>query len=123
MIDEKKLIERIRQEPTDGMFTHEIVEAIEEQPKIGEWIPCNKRLPDDPEGGIPHTREEVEWALIKDTIKQYIVMIDGATEPTMLFYGGDDRWYDQDGRLYPCRVIAWMPLPEPYQGETRKEAE
>ena len=45
LIDADELINWIRQEPTDGMFTEEIVEAIGEQPTIeacpvvhGRWV-------------------------------------------------------------------------------------
>jgi len=46
IIDADPLIERVKQEPTDGMYTHEILEAINEQPTInpesivkrGQWV-------------------------------------------------------------------------------------
>ena len=98
-----------------------VISRIRKQPKIGEWILYSERRPPDPEGEIPETREELENAFISDSIKEYIVMLEGATEPTTFFYGGDDRWYDPCGCLKPCRVIAWQPLPEPYKGEERKE--
>ena len=84
------------------------------------WIPCSERLPDNPEGGIPRTSEELEMMFANDKIKQSIVMIDGATEPNALFYAGEDRWY-AFYHFEPYRVIAWQPLPEPYKGEERKE--
>lgn len=34
LIDVDGLIDRIKQEPTDGMYTHEIIEAITEQPTV-----------------------------------------------------------------------------------------
>lgn len=45
LIDADALVNRIRQEPTDGMYTEEILEAIGEQPTIeaapvvhGYWV-------------------------------------------------------------------------------------
>ena len=35
------------------------------------------------------------------------------------FVGWDgEQWNDADGEQCPFEVIAWMPLPEPYKGET-----
>jgi hypothetical protein len=42
-------------------------------------------------------------------------MIEGANVPTCLYYR-DGNWYDEDGNYY--KVVAWMPLPEPYKGGT-----
>ena len=49
MIDEKKLIESFRASLNTGRETFPIdliVECIEAQPKVGEWIPCSERLPE-----------------------------------------------------------------------------
>lgn len=90
MIDEKKLIERIKQEPTDGMYTHEIIEAIEEQPKIGGWIPCSERLP-----------EEKGWYLVyAKNQRPFVAYFKGKTFPLNNHYH---------------EIVAWMPLPEPYE--------
>lgn len=62
MIDEKKLIEDIINTPSKvmneipyepTMFTNiqnrenEILDIIDRQPKVGQWIPCSERLPDE----------------------------------------------------------------------------
>lgn len=67
MIDEKKLIElledeilRIDTESTPGcgnLYGRDasvmkntlnfVIDLINEQPKLGEWIPCNERLPEE----------------------------------------------------------------------------
>lgn len=119
MIDEKKLTEEllpILNEKGDTYFAGRIIRTIDNQPKMGGWIACSERLPDDPEGGIPRGRDELEDAYVKDRIKEYIVMIDGASIPTALFHGGEGRWYDCNGTQEICRVVAWQPLPEPYRG-------
>lgn len=83
------------------------------------WISCDDRLPPPPEGGIPRSRAELENAYVKDAIKEYIVMIESAVEPTTLFYGGENRWYDFNGKEYEVySVVAWQPLPEPYNQAT-----
>lgn len=63
MIDEKKLMEEIKNLPFIKKYDREnankhfiygvrsavemIVTVIENQPKVGEWIPCSKRLPEN----------------------------------------------------------------------------
>lgn len=103
MIDEKKLIKRIKEEPTDGMYTHEIIQAIEEQPKIGEWVPCSEQLPEVPEG------------IDDDDCPEFNVTIKGAAESTTLRCDYEGTWFDDNGYIYP--VIAWQPLPEAYHEE------
>ena len=70
------------------------------------WIPVEKGLPPEPP----------EYVDDEDDLKEYIVMIDGATRPTILRYAGDGTWWE-DGTYYP--VIAWQSMPEPYHLERR----
>lgn len=107
MIDEKKLIERLRRcvDVSDNSnFTNGILSAIDvvnRQAKTDGWIPCSKRLPENPEDGL----------VDMDELPEYIVTIDGAVESTVLKYAGDGEWLG-GGAFY--RVIAWKPLPEAY---------
>ena len=72
------------------------------------WIPVEKELPPEPP----------EYVDDEDDLKEYIVMIDGATRPTILRYAGDGTWWE-DGTYYP--VIAWQSMPEPYRAESETE--
>ena len=54
VIDEKKLIEAIDEDfcddclPCGGSCRYaELVDIIGNQPKVGEWIPCSERLPEE----------------------------------------------------------------------------
>ena len=74
------------------------------------WIPCSERLPEEPYGCLvtvwdtnPITMDEFE------NILPYFVGWDG------------EQWNDADGEQCPFEVIAWMPLPEPYQEERRTD--
>ena len=109
MIIEKKLIEEMAEELENcyGRET-ELTKRVREhlnQPESDNWIPCSdgKNLPEEPTCGLNDM----------DELQEYIVMIEGATAPTVLKYAGDGEWY-ADGVFY--RVIAWQPLPEPYKG-------
>ncbi len=104
MIDEEKLIERINQEPTDGMYTYEIIEAIEEQPKIGEWIPCSERLP-----------EKKINPITQDFYEYQVTYQNGDVKDIRYYKFGKGHWWN-DAKVMDKYVIAWMPLPDPYEG-------
>lgn len=106
MIDEEKLIERIKQEPTDGMYTHEIIEAIEEQPKIGVWIPCSERLP---EKEVPVLCQWNKRNGLDTEVYYNILHVD------------DDGGWSADYGMPNGEVVAWQPLPEPYKEVTSNE--
>lgn len=79
---------------------------IDEQAKIGEWIPCSKRLPEEAYGRLvtvmdtnPVTMEDFENLL-----------------PYFAGFDGECR-NDEDGEEIPFEVIAWTSLPEPYKEE------
>ena len=105
MIDEKKLIESLRASLNTGRETFHIdliVECIEAQPKVGEWIPCSEALPPKPKENRAFDKKPV-----------YIVSVNGEDYPHRALWNGvnfTDGWHILD-------VIAWMPLPEPYKGE------
>lgn len=91
MIDEKKLIDELDRK----LYAMQIVpmsavlDIIKEQPKVGEWIPCSERLP-----------EEKGTYLV--TVKKFGV--------TFARFTGQ-----KDNLHFDSEVIAWMPLPEPFK--------
>lgn len=101
MIDEKKLIDKIANDfpletlnKNDEMLICDIIDIIENQPKVGEWISVKDRLPEN-EGMYLITskvldRTEVQYAFYQKNIGMFIC----------------------NGK-----AIAWMPLPEPYKGD------
>ena len=118
MIDEKKLIQdrpEFLNEQQDISMQNEkggynkgwndclkrFIDIIEEQPKVGEWIPVEERLPNEEEFEKNYCRNH--WGA------EFIVMIKGANRPTSLYYK-EGVWFDDDNNDYD--VIAWQPLPE-----------
>ena len=96
-------------------YCDDILEFIERQPTVEQpaWIPCSERLPEEDHwlGGsgrqfsdnvlisILNSADEDEWVDVAQTV--------------------DGEWALELPR--DCKVIAWMPLPEPYQEEGEKE--
>lgn len=109
MIDEKKLIEKawhIFSETYTNAFEFseketQLAERImidvqreaEEQPKIGEWIPCSERLPEE--------NQNVIACFAHGTVTE------------LAFYNGKfNGVYSYDEKV----IVAWQPLPEAYHG-------
>lgn len=80
----------------DGVAAVETL--IDMAPKVDEWVPCSERLPEN--------------------IKTVLVTLKEMEQPTIGWYGNIDGWRLSE-KEFCCiehEVIAWMPLPEPYQG-------
>lgn len=73
---------------------------------VGQWIPTSERLPNEEEFVKAYCRNHY--------CAEFIVMIEGATRPTALYYK-NGIWADENNNHY--RVVAWQPLPERYKGE------
>ena len=73
--------------------------AYLDEPVTGEYF-INRLTWHDVKTDLPFT---------SDTCIDYLVVISGATAPTLLCYDGSN-WLDDDGNRY-C-VTHWMPLPE-----------
>lgn len=125
MIDETKLINELRNcfvpmEYPDGRGINDMaisaydegiydaIYIIEHQPKINGWIPCSERLPDD-------VKDEDYYPLV------IICKLNGTV--TCGYYRNYDKeWFgiNRKGKheyLFDKEVIAWKPLPQPYEEE------
>lgn len=123
MIDEKKLIEDLKQyahlSAGDSVDTIKvIIKIVGEQPKIGEWIPCSERLPEMHREGM---EAEGEYYMISNP-----VLVTDGNKMHVAEYEEDDGyrygWHSFDGEDYD-NIIAWMPLPEPYRTEKENNPE
>ena len=129
MIDEKKLIEKIRytniniaDDPLLLKIT--VLSLINEQPKVGEWIPVTERLPEElTEVNITWINRDPEpyYSDIKDkpfvgtgVIYKGIWHWSSATCVDILREYGENRFDEIEEGV---DVTAWMPLPEPYKEE------
>ena len=103
MIDEKKLIAEIRNAINDGRFDeykpaavlYGVYDMITDMPKVGEWIPCSERLPEE--------ARAIE-----------VTMYDG-NRAIGHFYKSMETWFDSiNGGAID--VIAWKEPSEPWKG-------
>ena len=88
------------QHAIDGMVSmHDFELWLEEQPRVGEWIPVSERLPDKNGSYLV-------------SFKEAITNSDGLCVK---------YWSGEEQRWRPCNYApsvcwrAWMPLPEPYK--------
>lgn len=124
MIDEKKLMEEIRnlkkhydffykkdkseigdivKNASDTLF-YDIAKIIYGQPKVGEWIPCSERLPD----------KEYDTVLVFLDTNIFDIAVWHSQHGFRPWYAAH---YESSPPEWDGNVIAWQPLPEPWKGE------
>lgn len=105
MIGEKKLIENLMEEIPLAENVHIFIDIINNQPKVGEWIPVSEGLPD--EKIDPITSDYYTYPV---TVKFKDII-------TVRYYKfGKGHWWHY-GENMDKYVIAWMPVFEPWKGE------
>ena len=123
-ISSEKIEEFIeKQHSIDGMVSmHDFELWLEEQPRVGDWIPCSERLPDN---NVP---VNVTW-VNRRPVSYYEDIKDKPFTATAVYYKGKWYWWDavvedriaEHGDLGAkpidiwIDVIAWMPLPPAYK--------
>lgn len=116
MIDEKKLIEDIEyyishtgEESGEHYAYKKAKKLIESQPKVGEWIPCSERLPED------------ETLLYWTTHEDGSLVLHGYKKSNGFIYNWEVD--DLEKRKRQGQVIAWIPIfePAPYNVDMRGE--
>ena len=77
-----------------------------------DWIPCSERLPEEKDAGILKklgTEKRSEYVLATVEVKGERMTITACTY--------DGKWDWNMKYAFPdYKVVAWMPLPEPYRG-------
>ena len=116
MIDEKKLIKDymnnylVKNDGTWNDAIDRVVQLAKTAPKVGEWIPVSERLPNN---------SEHDWVLAQVQEDNGYMWIPRVME----YCESKDDWYDdaenggwlKESHGDAFKVIAWMPLPEPYK--------
>lgn len=94
-----------------------IVEEVSEEYKVG-WIPCSEGLPEEHDSVFAKLKGTDKWSdamfeKISDDVNVTVEFEDG-TRKTMTLHTNDGKW-NTNNRIVKFNVIAWQPLPEPYQ--------
>lgn len=96
MIDEKMFMEfmtALEDAGAEHVSFDDLRKFVDDFPKIGDWIPCSERLPEE--------NQSVIACFAHGTVTE------------LRFY--DKKFhgiYDYDEKV----IVAWQPLPEPYHG-------
>lgn len=117
MIDEDKLIDEVNDLMDANLLFYddasksrqktleEVADLIYEQPKVGEWIPVEKRLP------------EIQQDVLVTIKRRNISYCD------LAFLDDNGRWLMSRRIGYiEGNVLAWQPLPEPYRVPLEKNS-
>lgn len=96
--------------------TDEIMERLEQEwYKPNEWIPCSERLPEfpclvsDANGNMPYVPTGIVTVESKD--KGTWAIDASRIDPVQTLNGRTANLF-----VYGNRIVAWMPLPDPYKG-------
>ena len=81
-------------------WVDDMMNEIEMTPKVGEWIPCSERLPEMSGSYLCCWKKDDD-----PRITMSVLNFDGEGFP----------WERLNYYYSKVRVIAWMPLPEPYR--------
>lgn len=118
MIDEKKLIAHLERERNYWLRStapyslelvcaySDILDFVNEQPKVGEWIPCSERLPEEKESVL------VQWEKYDRYLNVTAIYLDA-----MWLDDAEEKVFETINGVPNGKVIAWQPLPEPWKGE------
>ena len=87
-----------------------------------EWIPVSEKLPDEHDSVFAKSYGTDKWssAFWRTTSNRVIATIkyNDGTVIVKEAFTHDGEW-TVERRNTNCKVIAWMPFPEPYKGETK----
>lgn len=85
------------------------IKALSSSEKPNKWIPVSERLPKKA------TRVLTSWVYVPTGAKYIEVAERWGDDDDYTFYGDTDE-YKMNRKDH--KVIAWMPLPEPYKAES-----
>ena len=97
-------------------YCDDILEFIERQPTVEQqphWIPCSERLPED-DAYVLISKKPSQISGNKFSVTIGVRYTNSRSHKT--------EWRDSGfGYLSDEKVLAWMPLPSPYQEEGEEE--
>ena len=132
MIDESRLIDNLKKEWEELCYYSENVETLLEyvirfigsQPKIGGWIPCSERLPEEHDSIFAKFKGTDKWsnAMFEKTSNEVNATIEfeDGKRTVKTLHTIDGRW-NEGNRGIKFKVIAWQPLPASYEVKTDEQ--
>lgn len=97
----------------------EVKEILEQEAKTGGWIPCSERLPEEHDSMFIKFKGTKKWstAMFERKSDEVIVTVadDAGRTVTTSAHTTDGKWWCDLVRIHGYRIVAWMPLPEPYR--------
>lgn len=120
MIDEKKLIEDIKEWSNEREIkwtSESIINLLESAHKISNWILCSERLPEEHDSIFAKFKGTDKWNAsmyekISDDVNVTVEFEDGKRK-TMTLHTCDGKW-KTDIRIVKFNVVAWQSLPDTY---------
>ena len=94
--DAIKVVRHISMEFVDADTRQKLIEAIPSADSPQDWIPCSERLPKIGEKVLASTKKTVFTQVYKG------------------IYSDPCRWVWEKNSIK--KIVAWMPLPEPWKG-------
>ena len=127
LISRTELIDKFEDRMQDDKFmcpvmkVLDVLEIVEEAPTVEpmKWIPCSEGLPEERDSVFKKFKGTNKWRdamfeSISDEVNITVELSDG-TRKTKTSYTIDGKWKYEKELGIEMRVIAWMPLPEPYK--------
>jgi hypothetical protein len=105
-----KEFEWLESQSNDKDRVQDAIQRIKNAPTIdsyGTWIPCSERLPEYTD----------EYNVTLGIASEFGYFKKVTTLRFESIKGKESRWVIPKNEV--CRVIAWMPLPEPYREEKK----
>jgi len=94
------------------MVLNEVSEIISNLPHVNDerWIPCSEKMPADGGTFLVSCEEEMASGYVCKYVEKVGLIHCNGLE----WFEGTERFEDEYRK-----VIAWMPVPEPYKGEEK----
>ncbi len=122
MIDEKKFVEfmtALEENGAEHISFDDLRKFVDEFPKIGVWIPCSERMPEEHDSMFAKLKGTDKWdgamfERVSDDVNVTVEFENGKRK-TKTLHTIDGKW-NGGQRGVKFKVIAWQPLPEEYHG-------
>lgn len=129
MISRDSLIKRFKKlqgiDALANMFITDVIKEIKKEPEADPWIMCSDRMPEEHDSIFAKVKGTDKWKAgmfekLSDDVIVSVEFKDG-TSMTKVSHTLDGKWkIEREMKCYEPKVIAWQPLPEPYDLNLRR---